>query len=192
MTSEDESVTVTLRVVAELERLGIDYFVGGSVASSVHGRPRTTDDVDIVAAIPGPQVDALVGALQTDFFVDADMIRDAIRRRASFNVIHLSTMLKVDVFVLGNEDFSIEEMKRRQAVPLRGSSVWFSSPEDIVIEKLDWFRKGEGVSERQWRDVLGVLAVQGARLDLRYLRQWAARRGLSELLERALAEASSV
>jgi hypothetical protein len=188
--SDDESITVTLRVVAELQRLGIDYFVGGSVASSVHGRPRTTDDVDIVAAIPGPQVDALVAGLEKDFFVDAEMIRDAIRRRASFNVIHLATMLKVDLFVLGNEDFSVEEMNRRQEVPLRGSSVWFSSPEDIVLEKLDWFRKGEGVSERQWRDVLGVLAVQGIRLDLSYLRQWADRRGLSDLLERALAEAN--
>jgi hypothetical protein len=185
---EDESVTVTLRIAAELERLGIDYFVGGSVASSVHGRPRTTDDVDIVAAIPGPQVDAFVRGLEAEFFIDADMIRDAIRRRASFNIIHLATMLKVDVFVLGNEDFAGQEMSRRQAVPLRGSSVWFSSPEDIVIEKLDWFRKGEGISERQWRDVLGVLAVQAGRLDLSYLRLWAARRGLADLLERALAE----
>lgn len=190
MSSEDESVTVTLRVVSEFDRLHIDYFVGGSVASSVHGRPRTTDDVDIVAAIPGPQVDAFVHGLENDFFVDADMIRDAIHRRASFNIIHLATMLKVDVFVLGNEDFAVEEMKRRAAVPLRGARVWFSSPEDIVLEKLDWFRKGEGISERQWRDVLGVLAVQGTRLDLPYLRAWAARRGLLELFERALAEAT--
>jgi hypothetical protein len=190
LSGEDDSVTVTLRIAAELERLGIDYFVGGSVASSVHGRPRTTDDVDIVAALPGPKVDAFVRTLESDFFVDAEMIRDAIRRRASFNIIHLATMLKVDVFVLGNEDFALEEMKRRAAVPLRGSRVWFSSPEDIVLEKLDWFRKGEGISERQWRDVLGVLAVQGTRLDLQYLRSWAARRGLLELLERALAEAT--
>ena len=187
--TDDESITVTLRVVAELERLGIDYFVGGSVASSVHGRPRTTDDVDIVAALPGPQVDAFVRGIEKDFFVDPDMIRDAIRRRASFNIIHLATMLKVDVFVLGNEDFAAQEMRRRQPVPIRGSSVWFSSPEDIVLEKLDWFRKGEGVSERQWRDVLGVLAIQGDRLDLQYLRSWAERRGLRELLERALVEA---
>jgi hypothetical protein len=190
LSAEDESVTVTLRVAEELDRLCIDYFVGGSVASSVHGRPRTTDDVDIVAALAGPKVDALVHGLEAEFFIDAEMIRDAISRRASFNIIHLATMLKVDVFVLGDEDFSIEEMKRRAAVSLRGSRVWFSSPEDIVLEKLDWFRKGEGVSERQWRDVLGVLAVQGARLDLPYLRAWAERRGLLGLLERALGEAT--
>ena len=190
MSTDDESVTVTLRIAAEMERLGIDYFVGGSVASSVHGRPRTTDDIDVVAAIAGPHVDAFARGLGDDFFVDADMIRDAIRRRASFNIIHLATMLKVDVFVLGNEDFALEEMRRRSAVPLRGAHVWFSSPEDVVLEKLDWFQKGQGISERQWRDVIGVLAVQGPRLDLLYLRSWAARRGLFDLLERALAAAS--
>lgn len=192
MSTEDESVTVTLRIAAEMERLGIDYFVGGSVASSVHGRPRTTDDIDVVAAIAGPHVDAFAHALGDDFFVDTDMIRDAIRRRGSFNIIHLATMLKVDVFVLGTEDFALEEMRRRAAVPLRGASVWFSSPEDIVLEKLDWFQKGQGISERQWRDVVGVLAVQGPRLDLGYLRSWAARRGLLDLLERALTAATPV
>jgi hypothetical protein len=190
LNSEDESVTVTLRLASELDRLGIDYFVGGSVASSVHGRPRTTDDIDVVAAIGGPQVEAFVHALGNDFYVDPDMIRDAISRRATFNIIHLATMLKVDIFVLGNEDFALEEMKRRASVPLRSSPVWFSSPEDIVLEKLDWFQKGQGISERQWRDVLGVVAVQGARLDLTYLRLWAGRRGLADLLERALAEAT--
>jgi hypothetical protein len=192
LSSDDESVAVTLLVAAALDRLGIEYFVGGSVASSVHGRPRTTDDIDIVAGLAGPAVDAFVRTLEADFFVDADMIRDAVRRRASFNIIHLATMLKVDVFVLGNEDFAVEEMNRRAAVPLRGLRIWFASPEDIVLEKLDWFKKGQGVSERQWRDVLGVLAVQGARIDLPYLRSWAARRGLSDLLERALAETPPV
>lgn len=190
MTTEDESITVTLRVVAELERLGVNYFVGGSVASSVHGRPRTTDDVDLVAAIAGTNVEPLVRGLGKEFYVDADMIRDAIRRSASFNMIHLATMLKVDVFILGGEEFAHEEMRRRAAVNLRGARVWFSSAEDIVLEKLDWFRKGEGISERQWRDVLGVLAVQGTRLDLEYLRLWAGRRGLLDLLQRALAEAA--
>jgi hypothetical protein len=188
LSSDDESIAVTLLAAAAFERLGIEYFVGGSVASSVHGRPRTTDDIDIVAAIASPAVDAFAAAVEGDFFVDADMIRDAIRRRASFNIIHLKTMLKVDVFVLGNEDFAAEEMRRKAAVPLREVRVWFASPEDIVLEKLDWFQKGQGISERQWRDVLGVLAVQGTRIDLPYLRSWAARRGLSVLLERALSE----
>lgn len=188
MSGEDESVTVVLRVAAELERLGIDYFVGGSVASSVHGRPRTTDDVDLVAQIAGRQVEMLVRALEKDFYIDAGMIHDAIQRRASFNLIHLATMLKVDVFVFSGEELAIEEMKRRLRVPLRGSSVWFASPEDIVLEKLDWFRKGQGISERQWRDVLGVLAVQGTRIDLDYLRRWARQLGIFDLLDRALAE----
>ena len=188
MITEDESITVTLRVVAELERLSIDYFVGGSMASSVHGRPRTTDDVDIVAAISQSRVEDLAHGLEKEFFVDADMIREAIRRRASFNIIHLATMLKVDVFVLGDDDFALAEMQRRAPVPLRGTRVWFSSPEDIVLEKLNWYQKGQGISERQWRDVLGVIAVQGARLDLPYLRLSAAQRGLLDLLERALAE----
>ena len=188
MSIESEPIAVTLRVVAELDRLGVDYLVGGSIASSVHGRPRTTQDVDIVARIGKRDVEPLVRGLEHEFYVDAEMITDAIERRASFNVIHLETMLKVDIFVFSGDEFAVEEMKRRVAVPLREARVWFASPEDIVLQKLDWFRKGEGVSERQWRDVLGVLAVQGERFDIAYVRRWADRLGLNELLERALAE----
>lgn len=190
MSLDPEPIAVTLRVVADLERLGVEYLVGGSIASSVHGKPRTTQDVDIVARVGGRHVDALVAALQTDFYVDADMIRDAIKRRASFNVIHLPTMLKVDIFVFDGEDLSIEEMKRRVAVELRGKSVWFASAEDIVLQKLDWFRKGHGVSERQWRDALGVVAVQGQRFDWDYARHWATRIGVGDLLERLASEAT--
>jgi hypothetical protein len=184
-----EPIAVTLRVVAELDRLGIDYLVGGSIASSVHGRPRTTQDVDIVARIAGSHVAPFVSGLERDFYVDADMIHDAIQRRSSFNVIHLETLLKVDVFVFSGDELAVEEMKRRVAVPLREASVWFASPEDIVLQKLDWFRKGEGVSERQWRDLVGVLAVQGAAFDLEYARLWATRLGLGALFEKALGEA---
>ncbi|HEX6276939.1 MAG TPA: hypothetical protein VFZ53_28055, partial [Polyangiaceae bacterium] len=108
MSLDAEPVEVTLRVVGELERLGIEYLVGGSLASSVHGRPRATQDVDIVARIAGAQVDALVAALSNDFYVDADMIRDAIRRRGSFNVVHLESMLKVDVFVFSGDELALE------------------------------------------------------------------------------------
>jgi hypothetical protein len=188
LSDEPEAIAVIIRLAAELEGLGIDYMIGGSIASSVHGRPRTTDDIDVVARIAGHQVSSLVAALEEDFYVDAEMIRDAIRRRASFNLIHLQTMLKVDVFVFTGEELANEEMRRRLQVPLRDAKVWFSSPEDIILEKLEWYRKGEGVSERQWRDVLGVLAVQGIRLDLEYVRRWADRLALRDLLDRALAE----
>lgn len=190
MSIDAEPIAVTLRVAAELERLGVEYLVGGSLASSVHGMPRTTQDVDLVARIAGRHVDALVTALAQEFYIDADMINDAIRRRASFNIVHLATMLKVDIFVFNGEELSHEEMRRKVAVTLRDTVIWFASPEDIVIQKLDWFRKGQGVSERQWRDALGVIAVQGGRFDTSYARTWAERMELSDLLERAIAEAA--
>jgi hypothetical protein len=145
-----EPIIVTIRVAAELERLGVEYLVGGSLASSVHGLPRTTQDVDLVARIAGRHVDDLVAALEQEFYIDAGMINDAIRRRASFNIIHLATMMKVDVFVFSGDPLSQEEMRRKVSVPLRNTAIWFASPEDIVLQKLDWYRKGDGISERQW------------------------------------------
>jgi hypothetical protein len=146
-----EPIIVMLRVAAELERLGVEYLVGGSLASSVHGLPRTTQDVDMVASIAGRHVRDLVSALEQEFYIDAEMISDAIRRRASFNIIHLATMLKVDIFVLGGDALGQEEMKRGVLVPLRDTKIWFASPEDIVLQKLDWYRKGHGISERLGR-----------------------------------------
>jgi hypothetical protein len=186
-----EPIVVTIRVAAELERLGVEYLVGGSLASSVHGLPRTTQDVDMVARIAGRHVDDLVSGLESEFYIDAGMINDAIRRRASFNIIHLATMMKVDVFVFSGDPLSQEEMRRKVSVPLRNTAVWFASPEDIVIQKLDWYRKGDGISERQWKDTVGVIAVQGERFDLEYARRWAAEMALTELLDRAVAEAEA-
>ncbi len=180
---------VTMLVTAVLDRLGIPYLAGGSLASSLHGIPRATQDVDLVADLGPEQVEPLVAALRGDFYVDDRMIRDAISRSSSFNVIHLATMLKVDVFVPGPEPHAVEEMRRRQRVlvnegPTQELSV--ASAEDVVLHKLHWFQLGERVSERQWRDVLGVLKVQGARLDLAYLRRWATCLGVAELLDEAL------
>jgi hypothetical protein len=184
-----EPLVVMIRVAAELERLGIEYLVGGSLASSVHGLPRTTQDVDMVARIAGRHVDDLVSSLEQEFYIDAGMINDAIRRRASFNIIHLATMMKVDIFVFSGDALSQEEMRRKVSVPLRSTAIWFASPEDIVLQKLDWYRKGDGISERQWKDTVGVIAVQGERFDLEYARRWAEQMALAELLDRAVAEA---
>jgi hypothetical protein len=185
-----EPIAVTLDVVAVLDELGIPYLVGGSLASSVHGVPRSTNDLDLVVELPGRLVDELVARLRERFYIDRDMIVDALKRRASFNIVHLATMFKVDLFTSDRSELVQEEMRRRELVELGEppKRVWVCSAEDIVIQKLDWFRKGDRVSERQWNDLIGVLKVQRERLDLAYIRRWASTLGLSALAEEAIAE----
>ncbi len=186
-----EPIAVTLELAAGLDELGLDYVVGGSIASSMHGIPRATQDIDVVVVLWGKDAEAFVARFEASFYVDRDMVMDAIRRGASFNVIHLATMYKVDVFVAGRSELIREEMSRKLAIELGEPprKVWVCSAEDIVLQKLDWYEQGNHISERQWLDVQGVLKVQGAKLDLFYLRRWAASKGLDELLARALQEA---
>ena len=180
------------RLVAEIfDKLNIPYMVGGSLASSVHGIPRATQDIDIVADIKPVQVDSLVKAFEGEFYIDADMVQDAIKYRSSFNIIYLETMFKVDIFVLKNDLASQDEMNRRQ--PYQASedsqSVFFiSSAEDIIIQKLHWFQLGGKTSERQWNDILGVFKVQTETLDYDYLLKGAKLKGVAELLEQAIKE----
>ena len=183
-------------VVAKLARVfdahAIRYLVGGSLASSIYGIPRATHDVDLVADIRLSHVDAVVTALADDFYVDADMIRDAIRRRASFNVIHLATMFKADVFVLRGDAWSSEEMARARTeeldLPDGKVAVRFASAEDTLLHKLMWYKLGNQISDRQWADIAGILKVQGETLDQEYLDRWAPALDVSELLRRARKE----
>lgn len=183
-------------VVAKLARvfddLGIRYVVGGSVASSIYGIPRATQDVDLVADIRLANVDALTSALAGEFYIDADMIRDAIKRRASFNVVHLATMFKADLFILQGDAWSREEMTRARTeqfdVPEGKVTVHFASPEDTVLHKLVWYKLGNQLSDRQWGDILGVLKVQGEALDHEYLDRWAPLLDVLDLLLRARTE----
>ena len=186
-----EPIEVTLAVTSVLERLEVEYVVGGSLATSLHGIPRATLDVDIVADLRMAHLDPFVAALKASFFVDADMVRDAIRRRTTFNILHLATMFKVDVFVTGADELLSIELSRKRRVRVLEepqADLFVASPEDMVLQKLMWYRDGGGVSDRQWGDVLGVIKTQGNRLDLAYLHLWAGRKGIRELLERALAE----
>lgn len=187
-----ETLQVALRVARVLEDLRVPYLVGGSLASSLHGIPRSTQDADLVADLRPEHVVPLVAALKDTFYIDAERAGDAIRGRSSFNVIHLATMTKVDLFVLKDDELSRLEMERRQEVALTeepGTVLPVASAEDTVLQKLAWFRMGGGVSERQWNDVLGVLKVKRGRLDLIYLGDWAERTGLDGLLRQALGEA---
>ncbi len=180
-------------VVAAFEVLGVSYRIGGSVASSALGVPRSTLDVDLVCDLRLPQVSHLVAALEDAYYADADMMREAIQGESSFNLVHLATMLKVDVFVRKSTPWDIEAFSRkvRRSLDTTGTSPEFdlTTAEDIVLHKLAWYRLGGGVSDRQWRDAVGVIAVQAASLDRPYLVRWASSLGLSDLLDRAFAEA---
>lgn len=187
-----EIVRAARPVVEALTALGVAYRVGGSVASSALGVPRSTLDVDIVCTIDEQHVTDFVARLAPAYYVDADMIRDAIRRRSSFNVVHLATMMKVDVFIHRRDAFgraSFERVVRKSLDAAPGSPIFdLTTPEDIILRKLEWYELGRRVSERQWSDAVGVIAVQRESLDRTYLAHWAGELGLAELLERALQE----
>jgi hypothetical protein len=186
-----DPVALALILARILEQLGVRYCVGGSVASSVYGEVRTTLDVDFVADLDPRHVDAFVAAVETDFHVVDEAIRRAIDDRSSFNLIHEETLVKADVYVPPDDPTHLEQLARSHRVALRsepGSEVELASPEDVVIHKLRWYEMGGQLSDRQWRDVLGVLKVQNPTLDLGYLESAAAALGLSELLARARSE----
>lgn len=180
-------------VVDAFDQLGVDYHVGGSVAASTFGEARSTLDVDVVADLAARHAEPLVKALRPDYYVDVDLILDAIQRRSSFNVIYLKQYFKVDVFLLKNHAYARAAFSRHVLARLAGSGssreFRFATPEDIVLHKLDWYRKGGEISERQWLDILGILRIRANLLDLAYMRQWAPEIQVDDLLERALAEA---
>jgi hypothetical protein len=186
----DDAVGIALRVGAAIEAAGGTYFVGGSLASSLQGEPRATNDIDIVLELPVGYIGRLVSALGADFEVDTDMLRDALMHGRSCNVFYLPVVMKVDLFGVGSTQFDESEFARRRRVVVRGTeSLVIKSPEDTVLRKLLWYREGGGVSDRQWRDVVEVLRVSGGQMAPEYLAEWARRLGLSELLGRAKAEA---
>lgn len=187
-----DPVSLALIIARILERLGVRYCIGGSVASSVYGEVRTTFDVDVVADLGPGDVEVLVAAVESDFHVVVEAVERAVRDRSSFNLIHEQMLVKVDVFVPPDDPVFREQLVRSRRVALLsdpGSEVELASPEDVLIHKLRWYEMGGRVSDRQWRDVLGVLKVQREALDLAYLERTAASLDLSELLARARSEA---
>ena len=178
-------------VVEAFEELGVAYHIGGSVASSAYGILRATFDADLVADLRLEHVLPLVKQLEDEYYIDADAVREAIRRRGSFNAIHLDTILKFTVFIPKTRPFDQEELRRiRQEVLAEGTRPFYmASPEDTILNKLEWYRMGGEVSTSQWNDILGVLKVQGTALDMAYMQRWAKALQVTDLLERALVEA---
>ena len=186
-----QGFVVALLLVDIFEPLGVDYHFGGSYASSFHGVPRQTQDVDIVADLDASHLEPLSRALGSAFYFDVSTARRALESRSSFNLIHLESGVKIDVFCLGYSPFDKSEFERAESRRLLEDDlreVRVKSAEDIVLRKLHWYRSGGEVSDRQWADVLGCLAAQLNTLDSAYLEFWAEKLGISDLLAAAIAE----
>jgi hypothetical protein len=181
-------------VLQALRELGVRHYVGGSIASSAHGVARASIDADVVAELRLEHEAPLVASLRDAYYVPEARVRDAIVRRGSFNVIHLETMIKVDLFVSKDRPFDRRALERArpEAPGVPGlAPMPLASAEDTVLAKLDWFRRGDERSERQWTDVLGVLRAGADTLDRNYLVTGAEELGVADLLKKALREASS-
>ncbi|MCM2315960.1 MAG: hypothetical protein NDJ92_12520 [Thermoanaerobaculia bacterium] len=188
MTNPD-LLALAVSLARVFDELGIPYVVGGSVASGVLGEPRSTYDLDIMLELSESSGRMLVEALATDYYIDELSVIDAVRRESSFNVIHQATATKVDLFIRENAAFARLQMERAISLEIEpGKLVRFYSPEDLVIRKLMWFQAGAGISDRQWRDVVGLLKTNPS-ADLEYLTRAARERGVDALLALALREA---
>lgn len=190
---QNEPVEVTLKVTGAFEKLGVPYLIGGSLASTLHGMVRTTQDSDIIAEMRPEHLQPFVLALQDEFYIDEEMIAESIQHNSSFNIIHRETMFKVDVFIPRPRPFLQSQLARAQRQTFSfetNISAKFASPEDTILSKLEWYRMGGEVSDRQWRDIIGVLKTRAGELDLEYLRKWATEINVSDLLERVLKESS--
>jgi hypothetical protein len=186
-----EPLAVTLLVIDAFEQLEVPYLIGGSLASAMYGTARSTLDADLVADLRAEQMHSLIDLLKNGFYIDQDMILDAIAHQSSFNLIHLRTMFKVDIFISKRRSFDQMQLQRRKLFVVANEperKAYVSTAEDIILSKLEWYRLGNETSDQQWRDILGVLKVQAGRLDLDYLRQWAGELHVADLLQRALKE----
>jgi hypothetical protein len=183
-----------LLLLEALDRLEITYMVVGSAASSVYGLFRATADVDVVVNLTKDHVGAFVALLEKDFYVDAKQVLAALELRRPFNAIHNETAYKFDLFPLARDAYSAAEFQRRRyaATTILGGGepieMALCTPEDIILSKLRRYERGGRVSDRHWNDILGVIAVRRGALDLSYLREWAPKLGVQDLLETALEE----
>jgi len=187
------ALDVALRVAAALDEAGCEYFVGGSVASSLQGEPRATNDIDIVVAMMPHRIREFVKRLGPDFEVDEEALRDALMRGSCANIFYLPMVTKIDIFALGSGKYDEVEFNRRRKIRVQssGEELYVKAPEDTVLRKLLWYRDGGEVSSKQWRDVIEVLRVSASEMNHHYMRTWAEKLKIEGLLSRAEAAAAS-
>jgi len=182
---------LVLAMAAIFDELGVPYALGGSMASSLLGEPRSTVDVDLAVQLDAATGEALLERISARFYVPVESAREAIRAHSSFNLVDTENALKVDLFVVGDGLLDRMQIQRRVRIGMPGApdGIWVTSAEDQVLRKLDWFRNSGSTSERQWRDVVGILRVHGAELDAEYLSESARALDLSGELDEARRQA---
>lgn len=188
-------IAALVPVVDALEELGVFYYIGGSAASSAHGYARSTLDIDIIADLRYGHVNPLVERLIADYYIDAKMIAGAISTLGSFNAIYLPTMYKIDVYLLRDCPFDSEGKHRVIKARLTASldrEFVLASAEDTVLNKLERYRAGNELSERQWNDIMGVMKLKRHELDREYFDYWAPRLDVADLLEKAWAQVEAL
>ena len=191
MTPLQDPIEIATDTGSRLDSLGVAWVTGGSIASSVHGEPRSTQDVDMVVALLARHVAPFAKVMGRDYYVDVDAMRIAVTSGESFNAVHFASAIKVDFFVAGDDPFEAERLQRRQRIETPNGVLYVDTAEHTLLRKLEWYRRGGEVSERQWRDVQAIARIQGERLDLEPLRLWAPRLGVTDLLERVIRETAS-
>jgi len=175
------------RLTGLLDKAAIPYMVVGSMSSSLHGRPRATQDADVVIDPTEDQLESLLALLEHGYYVSRDAALDALQRQTMFNVIDLEGGWKADLIICKDRPFNRQEFERRRQIDAMGQMLWVVSPEDIILSKLEWMKGRE--SEVQYSDALGVAITQWANLDLEYLHKWAGSLSVESMLARLLKEA---
>lgn len=191
MSQTDDLVAALAPVIAAFDSVGIAYCIGGSVASSFHGAARSTMDVDLLCDMTPALIPQFLNCFDRDFYVSESAVREAVQRKSCFNLIHLPTSFKIDIFVSEGRQFDHNRMQRATREQLgtgKTLSVTMTSAEDSVISKLEWYRKGNETSERQWDDVSRLMRLLGTSADVAYLQDAAESVGVKDLLSRLLSE----
>jgi len=188
---EHDLLVAMIPVIEAFECLGIRYYLSGSIACSAYGLPRGAQDIDFLADIQLEHVCPLIDHLQAAYTINAQALRDAIAQRSVFSLLHLSSLVKVDVMLPRGTAFdSLVSQRAQQLSLIEGyQPIWIASPEDVVLMRLEWYRDCGANADDQWNDMLGVLKVQAPSLDLTYLRHVAPTLNVSGLLEQALIDA---
>lgn len=177
-----------VKVTDKLRQLKIPYMITGGIAVIFFGRPRLTHDFDLVVTIKPEQISGLVRAFQDEFYISQEAVQNALHKQSMFNMVHFDSGIKVDFWIIQANEFDRKRFERRQKHRYRGKEIYFSSPEDVILKKVLWFKESE--IQKHLEDALGILEIQ-ENLDLNYLKIWADKLGIQTLLEELLKRVSA-